>query len=79
MSVAPKLRVVEQLAQTTGKRARSQSPDAQARRLLQTRRDLLARVRQVEFDLFEHRRRKASERGQLPPLTIEQLAIAVDL
>ena len=74
---APRLRIVDPSVRGSIKPARS--PDAQARRLLQQRRDLSAKLRQVEFALFEHRRRKADERGQLPPLTIEQLAIAVDM
>jgi hypothetical protein len=43
------------------------------RALLRKRARLLGQLRATEAALFHHRRRKASERGQLPPLTLEQL------
>lgn len=71
----PKFRIVGQPI----KPGRNLSPDAAARGLLRQRRDLQTRLRRIDEDLFEHRHRKATERGQKPPLTLEQLALAVDL
>jgi hypothetical protein len=64
----PRLRVV---GGTDRKRA--PTGDAQGRALLKRRAALKAQLLVVEAELFAHRRRKATERGQVPPLTLDQL------
>lgn len=75
MMAKPDLRLVDPLALAPkgAKAAKSQLPDALARKLLLKRRSLAAQIRAIEGELFGHRRRKADDRGQLPPLTLEQL------
>lgn len=48
-------------------------PDARMRQLLRRRARLQASLREVDDALFVHRRRKANERGQIPPLSLEAL------
>jgi hypothetical protein len=69
MQHKPELRLVGGSAHPRGK----PSPDARMRQLLRRRVWLIAEARGVEEELFAHRRRKADERGQIPPLSIDEL------
>jgi hypothetical protein len=64
----PDLRIVTGTAHPRGP-----SPDARMRHLVKRRARLLAETRKVEEELFAHRRRKADERGQIPPLSLNEL------
>lgn len=67
MTGKPALRVVG------GTEAKVARPDTEAKRLLRQRLRLEAELRRVNEALFAHRRRKATEHGRIPPLSMDEL------
>jgi hypothetical protein len=67
----PFLHIVEEEAPAP--KPSASNPDAEMKRLAKRMLWLRRELRTVEEKLFTHRRRKANERGLIPPLSIDEL------